>query len=170
MDLESEISNEDEEVLDEESMYERISALKDMLPPSARRTITSSVSTLTSFTKASLSFSGRALWVISTSAFLIGVPWALAYAEEEQYIQLEREQGMIKGANEVCFLILYWLPLAFSLQFVVFVPSVFALSSDSRQSFPGVSLVSGGLKIFHTLIATWPARPNHDIGYKLRLD
>jgi import receptor subunit TOM22 len=103
MDPESEISNEDEEVLDEESLYERISALKDMLPPSARRTITSSVSSLTSFTKASISFSGRALWVISTSAFLIGVPWALAYAEEEQYIQMEREQGMIKGANEVCF-------------------------------------------------------------------
>ncbi|KAJ5247597.1 mitochondrial import translocase subunit Tom22 [Penicillium chermesinum] len=45
--------------------------------------------------------SGKALWVISTSAFLIGVPWALAYAEEEQYIQMEREQGMIKGANEM---------------------------------------------------------------------
>jgi len=89
-----------------------------MLPPSARRTITNSVSTLTSFTKASLSFSGRALWVISTSAFLIGVPWALAYAEEEQYIQLEREQGMIKGANEVCFhlfsFFFFWLPLVFS--------------------------------------------------------
>jgi hypothetical protein len=50
-----------------------------------------------------LSFSGKALWIISTSAFLIGVPWALAYAEEEQYIQMEREQGMIKGANEVSF-------------------------------------------------------------------
>ena len=74
-----------------------------MLPPSARRTITSTVSNVTSFTKAGISFSGRALWIISTSAFLIGVPWALAYAEEEQYIQMEREQGMIKGANEVCF-------------------------------------------------------------------
>jgi len=116
--IESEISDAEEEVLDEESLYERISALKDMLPPSARRTITNSVSTLTSFTKASLSFSGRALWVISTSAFLIGVPWALAYAEEEQYIQLEREQGMIKGANEVCFhlfsFFFFWLPLVFS--------------------------------------------------------
>jgi hypothetical protein len=30
------------------------------------------------------------------------VPWALAYAEEEQYVQMEREQGMIRGANEVC--------------------------------------------------------------------
>lgn len=90
-------------MLEEESLYERISALKDMIPPSARRTVTNSVSSLTSFGKASLSFSGKALWVISTSAFLIGVPWALAYAEEEQYIQMEREQGMIKGANEVCF-------------------------------------------------------------------
>lgn len=73
-----------------------------MIPPSARRTATNTVSSITSLTKASFSFSGKALWVISTSAFLIGVPWALAYAEEEQYIQMEREQGMIKGANEVC--------------------------------------------------------------------
>ena len=32
------------------------------------------------------------------------MPWALAYTEEEQYVQMEREQGMIKGANEVCFI------------------------------------------------------------------
>ncbi len=60
---------------------------------------------MTSLAKSSVSFSGRALWILSTSAFLLGVPWALAYAEEEQYIQLEREQGMIKGANEVCNLL-----------------------------------------------------------------
>ncbi|OKO93361.1 Mitochondrial import receptor subunit tom22 [Penicillium subrubescens] len=102
-DTESEISNEEEEdlELEEESLYERISALKDIIPPGARRTVSNSVSTITSLTKSSLSFSGKALWIISTSAFLIGVPWALAYAEEEQYIQMEREQGMIKGANEM---------------------------------------------------------------------
>lgn len=75
-----------------------------MIPPSARRQFSSSVSFLSSFTKSSLLFSGRALWVISTTAFLLGVPWALAYAEEEQFVQLEREQGMIRGANEVCLL------------------------------------------------------------------
>ncbi|KAJ5097258.1 mitochondrial outer membrane translocase complex subunit Tom22 [Penicillium angulare] len=100
-DTESELSDASDDEADEETLADRISALKDILPPSARHTITSSVSTLTSFGKASLSFSGRALWIISTSAFLIGVPWALAYAEEEQYIQMEREQGMIKGANEM---------------------------------------------------------------------
>ncbi|KAJ5620671.1 hypothetical protein N7510_004655 [Penicillium lagena] len=100
-DTESEISNDSDVELEGESIFDRVSALKDMIPPSTRRTVSSSVSSLTSFTKAGLSFSGKALWIISTSAFLIGVPWALAYAEEEQYIQMEREQGMIRGANEM---------------------------------------------------------------------
>lgn len=82
-------------------MYDRIFALKDVLPPSARRQITGAASAITSFTKSSLMFGGKTLWILSTSAFLLGVPWALAYAEEEQFMQMEREQGMIRGANEV---------------------------------------------------------------------
>ncbi|GMF72841.1 unnamed protein product [Aspergillus oryzae] len=100
-DTESEISEDSDIELDGETFYERLSALKDMIPPSARRQVNNTVSSITSFTKSSLMFSGRALWVISTSAFLVGIPFALAYAEEEQYVQMEREQGMIKGANEV---------------------------------------------------------------------
>lgn len=100
-DTESEISNEAEAELDGEAFSDRLTALRDMIPPSARRQFTSSISCITSFTKSSVLFSGKALWVISTTAFLLGVPWALAYAEEEQYVQLEREQGMIRGANEM---------------------------------------------------------------------
>jgi import receptor subunit TOM22 len=98
---ESEISVESDYDLEGETLYERLSALKDIVPPSARLQVTNTVSTVTSFAKSSIAFSGKALWILSTSAFLLGVPWALAYAEEEQYIQMEREQGMIKGANEV---------------------------------------------------------------------
>lgn len=130
-------------MLEEESLYERFSALKDMIPPSARRTVTSSVSSLTSLTKASLSFSGKALWVISTSAFLVGVPWALAYAEEEQYVQMEREQGMIKGANEVgCSFVFFYCALGFS--------GHIAGDVDLRHEFFGfrVSLAPGDSKIF----------------------
>ncbi|KAJ5485798.1 hypothetical protein N7530_000098 [Penicillium desertorum] len=100
-DTDSEISDDEDVELEAESLYERVAALKDMVPPSARRTVCSTVSSITDLTKATFSFSGKALWVISTSAFLLGVPFALAYAEEEQYIQMEREQGMIKGANEM---------------------------------------------------------------------
>jgi hypothetical protein len=48
------------------------------------------------------------------------VPWALAYAEEEQYVQMEREQGMIRGANEVCLLFFsyfFLLPMCGLLEF-----------------------------------------------------
>ncbi|KAL4809461.1 mitochondrial outer membrane translocase complex, subunit Tom22 [Aspergillus unguis] len=100
-DTESEISVESDYDVEGESLYDRLSALKDIVPPSARKQVTNSVSCVSSFAKSSIAFSGKALWILSTSAFLLGVPWALAYAEEEQYIQLEREQGMIKGANEM---------------------------------------------------------------------
>lgn len=98
---ESEISTDSDLDLEHESLYERIAALKDIIPPSTRRTVATTVSSLTSFTKTGLSYGGKALWVISTSAFLLGVPWALAYSEEEQYVQMEREQGMTRAANEV---------------------------------------------------------------------
>jgi hypothetical protein len=49
---------------------------------------------------------------------LLGVPFALAYAEEEQYIQMEREQGMIKGANEVCVLSFFSLVFLWILEVV----------------------------------------------------
>lgn len=100
-DTESEISTDSYATLEEESFFERLSALKDMIPPQSRRRVTSTVSAITSFAKSTVSFGGKSLWVLSTSAFLLGVPWALAYAEEQQYVQMEREQGMIKGANEM---------------------------------------------------------------------
>ncbi|KAL4899537.1 hypothetical protein BDW74DRAFT_163352 [Aspergillus multicolor] len=100
-DTESEISVESDYDVEGETLYERLSALKDIVPPSARKQATNTVDYVTSLAKSSIAFSGKALWILSTSAFLLGVPWALAYAEEEQYIQMEREQGMIKGANEM---------------------------------------------------------------------
>ncbi|PGH17612.1 hypothetical protein AJ79_00973 [Helicocarpus griseus UAMH5409] len=102
-DTDSEFSTEsyDDAVPEDETLYDRITALKDMIPPQSRHKITSTISSLTNFAKSTVSFGGKTLWVLSTSAFLLGVPWALALAEEQQYVQMEREQGMIKGANEM---------------------------------------------------------------------
>jgi len=100
-DTDSEISTDSYATLEEETLFERIAALRDIIPPQSRHRIVSSFSLLTSFTKSTVTFGGKALWVLSTSAFLLGVPWALALAEEQQYVQMEREQGMIKGANEL---------------------------------------------------------------------
>jgi len=84
-----------------ESLYDRIIALQDILPPTQRRFITSTINTTGSWLKSGLTFSGKALWVVSTSALLLGVPWALAYAEEQQMIEMEREMKMQQSASEL---------------------------------------------------------------------
>lgn len=42
---------------------------------------------------------------MSTSALLLGVPWALAFSEEQQVQEMEREMRMQQSANEVRFTI-----------------------------------------------------------------
>ena len=42
------------------------------------------------------------MWVVSTSALLLGVPWALAFAEEQQMVEMEKEMKMRDMGGEVC--------------------------------------------------------------------
>lgn len=87
----------------DESLAERLAALKDMVPPQQRKFLSNTFSTASSWITSSLRFSGKTLWVVSTSALLLGVPWALAFAEEQQLAEMEREMKMQQSANEVRF-------------------------------------------------------------------
>lgn len=74
-----------------------------MIPASTRRSISSKVSTTTSWLTSGLVFGGKTLWVVSTSALLLGVPWALAYSEEQMIVEQERAEVMAQRAqSEVC--------------------------------------------------------------------
>ena len=75
-----------------------------MLPPSTRRRIAASTATLTGYVKSGLLYGGKTLWVVSTSALLLGMPFALAFAEEQQVVEMEKEQRMRELGNEVSFL------------------------------------------------------------------
>lgn len=100
----SEISTDDEDnIADEETLTDRLLALRDMIPPTTRSYITSTVETTTSWFKAGLSFGGKTLFVVSTSALLLGVPWALAFAEEQQMVEMEKEMRMREMGGEVGF-------------------------------------------------------------------
>lgn len=72
-----------------------------MIPPTTRTYIAGKVETTTSWFKSGLLFSGKTLWVISTSALLLGVPWALAFAEEQQMVEMEKEMRMREMGSEV---------------------------------------------------------------------
>jgi len=102
-DTDSEISSDDDfpSLAPDETLADRILALKDMIPPTARRRIASTASTITGYVKGGLSLSGKTLWVVSTSALLLGVPWALAFAEEQQVVEMEKEQRMREMGNEL---------------------------------------------------------------------
>jgi import receptor subunit TOM22 len=96
-DAESDISS----VAPDESLYERLTALQDIVPASYRRSFSNGIALATSWVRSGLMMGGKTLWVVSTSALLLGVPWALAYAEEQQMAEMEREMKMQQSANEV---------------------------------------------------------------------
>lgn len=100
--IDSEISSDDEdEVPDEETLADRLLALRDIIPPTTRSYISNKVSVTTDWVKSGLLFGGKSLWVVSTSALLLGVPWALAFAEEQQMVEMEKEMKMREMGGEV---------------------------------------------------------------------
>lgn len=86
----------------DETLYERIAALQDIIPAPTRRAISSKYNTATSWVKSGLALGGKTLWVVSTSALLLGVPWALAYSEEQMIVEQEKmELANQRAQNEV---------------------------------------------------------------------
>ncbi|GAB7339212.1 hypothetical protein MBLNU457_5871t1 [Dothideomycetes sp. NU457] len=95
------IASSDSDDVPSETLYDRLVALRDIIPPHQRRALSSAWDTTSSWASTGLSFGGKTLWVVSTSALLLGVPWALAFAEEQQMAEMEREMKMQQSANEM---------------------------------------------------------------------
>jgi len=87
----------------DETFADRLAALKDIVPPTYRKHLSNTLSTTSSWVQTTLNYGGKTLWVVSTSVLLLGVPWALAFAEEQQMAEMEREMKMQQSANEVSF-------------------------------------------------------------------
>jgi hypothetical protein len=85
----------------DETFADRLVALKDIVPPTYRKHLSNTLSTTSSWFQTTLNYGGKTLWVVSTSVLLLGVPWALAFAEEQQMAEMEREMKMQQSANEV---------------------------------------------------------------------
>ncbi|RKF77636.1 Mitochondrial import receptor subunit tom22 [Golovinomyces cichoracearum] len=101
-DTESEISSDDEDSdSDEETFADRLFALRDIIPPTSRSYISNKIESTSNWIKSSLVFSGKTIWVVSTSVLLVGVPWALAFAEEQQVMEMEKEMRMREMGGEL---------------------------------------------------------------------
>ena len=98
----SEISVEStDDLQNQETILDRIYALRDIIPPTTRSKISSSASTLNSYAKGTWSFTSKSIWVVSTTMILWGVPFGMALLQETELMEQEREQGMLKEGGSM---------------------------------------------------------------------
>lgn len=91
--------------LHEETIWERISALRDIVPPSTRHRIAANFSTASTYVYVGGRLVGGLAWVITTSALLVGLPYALAVEDEVRVAMQEREiAAQQSGAQHVSLL------------------------------------------------------------------
>jgi len=100
----SSVFSEDEDFsLADESFYDRLIALKDMVPPQTRSKIQSRYAQTKSWAWWGAQSTATLAWWISTSALLVGLPLALAIEDETRVVQQEREMQMQSaGQQQVC--------------------------------------------------------------------
>ncbi|CAF9934072.1 MAG: mitochondrial import receptor protein [Alectoria fallacina] len=84
-----------------ESIADRLLALRDILPPRYRRALSSTISSTLSVTKTGAWWGGQGLWVLTTGAIMLSVPFAVCVVEEQQIVEQEREVKAQEGAREV---------------------------------------------------------------------
>ncbi|KAK8847611.1 hypothetical protein IAR55_005470 [Kwoniella newhampshirensis] len=96
----STFSDDDDFSPADETIYERIAALKDMVPPQTRSNVISSYQSATSWAWWSVQGAGTLAWWVSTSALLVGLPLALAIEDETRVVQQEREMQMQSAGQQ----------------------------------------------------------------------
>ena len=75
----------------EESVFDRVAALVDIVPPATRHSIASKVSKTASVVKKTGKVVGNLVWIVTTSALLVVLPLALALEDEAKLAAQERE-------------------------------------------------------------------------------
>jgi len=101
------LSSVSSELSQDETLYDRIAALVDIVPPSTRYSISTRLSAATSFIKRGTKLAGNIVWVVTTSALLIGLPLALTLEDEAKIVAQEQEMmAQQQGAQQVGFYIL----------------------------------------------------------------
>ena len=102
----------------DESLLDRLAALKDIVPPTTRHSLASKVSKTASFFKRTTKFAGNVIWVVTTSALLIGLPLALILEDEAKVVAQENEMlAQQQGAQQVHAFLLHACLLSPSLLF-----------------------------------------------------
>lgn len=94
-------SDSDDEFDENETLYDRVIALKDIVPPKQRTQISDIVSRVYNTIYSGVSKTGNITWIVTTSALLLGVPLSLSILAEQQLMELEKEFKLQQGDNDI---------------------------------------------------------------------
>jgi len=96
------LSSVSSELSQDETLYDRLTALVDIVPPTTRHTISTRVSKATSLIKRGGKIVGNIVWVVTTSALLVGLPLALSLEDEAKIVAQEQEMmAQQQGAQQM---------------------------------------------------------------------
>lgn len=97
------ISSVESDVSVDESFFDRVAALVDIVPPTTRHSIASRISKTASIFKRGGKLVGNIVWVVTTSALLVALPLALTLEDEAKIVAQEKEMlEQQQGAQQVC--------------------------------------------------------------------
>lgn len=96
------LSTVNSDIDENETVFERIAALVDIVPPTTRHKISSRLATTGSVLKRGSKLVGNIVWVLTTSALLVALPLALSLEDEAKIVQQEKEMlEQQAGAQQV---------------------------------------------------------------------
>lgn len=98
---ESDSDIDDDFDFENETLYDRVVALKDIIPPSQRTQIANTTQLVKEYLTSGVTVSGNLLWAITSSALLLTVPLSLAVLAETQLEEMEKEMTLQQSAQDV---------------------------------------------------------------------
>ncbi|KAJ1548922.1 hypothetical protein HK405_012875 [Cladochytrium tenue] len=84
-----------------ESVWDRVAALVDVVPPMARYRATKAAGAAATTAQNALWGLGKAAWVVATVAFLVALPVGLEYERESFALQQENQQRLQQAQAQV---------------------------------------------------------------------
>ncbi|EMG45693.1 tom22 Mitochondrial import receptor subunit tom22 [Candida maltosa Xu316] len=98
----SDIDEDDDDFdFENETLLDRLVALKDIVPPEQREAIAGLSTSITDLVRSGFSNGGKLLWGLTSGSLLLGVPLALAILSETQLQEMERGMSLEKSAQDV---------------------------------------------------------------------
>jgi len=140
---------DDETSIATETFFDRIAALKDIIPPRQRDTIARTISKAYSYGTVATFIGGKVAYVLITSILMLGIPYALTLeedrmiAEQERQYQMSQEMSGVLTLSRPCSVFVGFTDLCvcFRLWLLQLVERLLRLNNSRRDS-PSDRLVS----------------------------